>query len=288
MAELNKQITLPDGRVLGYARFGACNGRPLLYFHGFPATRLEARILDADATRLGVSVIAPDRPGFGLSDFQPGREILDWPEDVRHLADQLGLERFSVMGVSGGGPFALACAYRLPERIVHTGIVAGLGPTSKGTATRQMSVAARLGFFLARRAPGVFNFVYGALSRLIARFPDLIFHLNKVTGPDREVLARPEIRRTLTESTQEALRRGPEGPLHELKLLSGPWGFAPDEISANLIIWHGLKDGTVPHEMSQSVARGLAHAELNLLPDEGHVSISVRHGAEMLSALCPG
>jgi pimeloyl-ACP methyl ester carboxylesterase len=289
MAELNKQITLPDGRVLGYACFGEPGGRPLIYCHGFPATRLEASILDRDARQSGVSVIAPDRPGLGLSDFQPGRRILDWPEDVRNLADQLSVDRFSVMGVSGGCPYALACAHALSGRIIHTGIVAGLGPTWEGGLTRYMSAAARMGFFLARRAPLLFGVVYGGVARLIGSpaFPGSFFTSTKVTRADREVLARPEVSRTLIESAREALRPGPRGPVHDLSLLSRPWGFPLAGISTALTIWHGLEDGTVPWQMGEFLAGKIPGATFHRLPHEGHISLPVRQGARMLEILCP-
>ena len=106
-----KTIRLRDGRLLGYAEYGVPEGKPVLHFNGFPGTRFEASLIADAAARVGVRLIGVDRPGMGLSDFQPGRRILDWPDDVLELADALGLERFAVMGVSGGGPF---CALRSP------------------------------------------------------------------------------------------------------------------------------------------------------------------------------
>src|SRR5437899_12705534 len=105
-----RQIVLSDGRRLGYAQYGSPNGSPLMYFHGWPSSRLEPRVAENLCADLGLQVIAPDRPGFGLSDFKPGRTLASWPEDVRALAASLGFHRFAVLGVSGGGPYAIACA----------------------------------------------------------------------------------------------------------------------------------------------------------------------------------
>src|SRR5215475_3198278 len=110
-------LRLADGRALGYAEFGDSGGEPFFYFHGHPGSRLEARFAESAATAAGVRIIALDRPGYGLSDWQPGRAILDWPADVTEAADLLGIGGFSVVGGSGGGPYALACAYRLPDRV---------------------------------------------------------------------------------------------------------------------------------------------------------------------------
>ncbi len=97
-------LRLRDGRTIGFAVFGDPDGKPGFYLHGFPGTRLEARIADAEATRLGVCIIALDRPGFGLSDYKPGRTIADWTDDLVEAADAFGIDRFPVMGLSGGGP----------------------------------------------------------------------------------------------------------------------------------------------------------------------------------------
>jgi pimeloyl-ACP methyl ester carboxylesterase len=285
MSELERHVVLPDGRRLGYARFGHPGGPPVLYFHGFPASRLEAGILEGAAARLGVSLTAPDRPGFGLSDFQPGRAILDWPRDVLHLADALGLDRFAVVGGSGGCPFAAACAHRIPHRLVRVATVAGLAPTSEAALSRPMGRAARLGFFLARRTPSLFNLVYGALGHMVARWPGVVFHLHPVTPPDREVLARADVRAILTNSVQEAFRQGPAGALHELGLLARPWGFRLEDIPTAVDLWHGRQDATVPPAMGEFLAARVPNARLRLLAGEGHISLAVRHGTEIMEAL---
>jgi len=126
----NKQIKLKDGRMLGYAEYGAPEGKPVFYFHGFPGSRLDWPFSDADdsATQLNARIIAVDRPGMGLSDFKRGREIRDWPDDVAEVSDMLQLDRFAVLGISGGGPYAASCAYKIPERLTAMAIVSGMGP----------------------------------------------------------------------------------------------------------------------------------------------------------------
>jgi len=116
---------LKDGRRLGYAEFGVPNGKPLFHFHGYPGSRLEGKLLHETAAKCGVRLIAIDRPGMGFSDVKPNRSILDWPGDVAELADSIGIDRFAVEGVSGGGPYSAACAYRIADRITKAGIVSG-------------------------------------------------------------------------------------------------------------------------------------------------------------------
>jgi pimeloyl-ACP methyl ester carboxylesterase len=283
--ELAQQVSLPDGRRLGYARFGDPGGEPLIYLHGFPASRLEAGLLHPVALELGISIIAPDRPGFGLSDFQPGRTLLDWPGDVENLAGSLGLDAFCVLGGSGGCPYAAACAYRLPQRVTRAGSLAGLGPTTDPMLTRPMDRIARCAFLLARRAPRLYALAYGGLGEVLARRPDLLFQLNKPSPPDREVLSRPEVITTLTRSTGESFRQGTRAAVHELRLLAHPWGFRLEDVGLPFFLTHGLEDDTVPAAMSEYLAAKLPDAHLRLIPGEGHVSLPVRHGADILKTL---
>lgn len=127
-------LSLPDGRKLAYSEYGDSHGKPVIYFHGFPGSRVEGLLMDAVAKRLGLRIVAPDRPGFGRSDFQAGRRLSGWQKDVASLADALSFERFSVLGISGGGPYVLACAEQLAERIDKASIVCGLGPAKQHEA----------------------------------------------------------------------------------------------------------------------------------------------------------
>jgi pimeloyl-ACP methyl ester carboxylesterase len=153
MVEKCRRFRLRNGRWLAYSQYGASRGKPILYFHGWPGSRLEARVADQTAKEFNATLIAIDRPGFGMSDFQPGRAILDWPADVSEIADALRLERFAIAGISGGGPYALACALRIPERLTSVAIICGVGPTEGSGAMEGMSPFARRVFYLCRKAP---------------------------------------------------------------------------------------------------------------------------------------
>jgi pimeloyl-ACP methyl ester carboxylesterase len=125
----SETITLPDGRTLGYAEYGDPKGRPVIYFHGWPSSRLQSKLANTKAKWQHVRLIAVDRPGFGLSTYQEGRTILDWPDDVAVLADALMIKKFAVLGVSGGGPYVAAAAYKIPDRLTKASIAVGLAPT---------------------------------------------------------------------------------------------------------------------------------------------------------------
>ncbi|OAA60541.1 hypothetical protein SPI_05665 [Niveomyces insectorum RCEF 264] len=149
----NQTCTLPDGRTLGFAEYGAPDGHPLLYFHGFPSSRLDAFAMDKFAKRHNVRVFGIDRPGFGVSTRQPGRRVIDWPDDVLAFAQAQHLTRFGVMGGSGGGPYALACARKLPPAMVTgVGLMAGAGPFD-GSADAHIPRRSHVAAFLAQHWP---------------------------------------------------------------------------------------------------------------------------------------
>jgi pimeloyl-ACP methyl ester carboxylesterase len=121
--KITNVLTLPDNRRLAYAEFGKPDGHPVFHFHGSPSSRLEPLLLGDDVfSQLGLRIIAPDRPGMGQSDFQPDRGFSDWSDDVVFLADALGLDKFSILGISGGCGYVAACAAKVPERL-HSAVI---------------------------------------------------------------------------------------------------------------------------------------------------------------------
>src|SRR4030042_1974723 len=148
---MDSSIVLWDGRHLAYAEYGDPRGKPVFLFHGIPGSRIFRPPPDDLTAANGVRLITVDRPGYGGSDFQPGRRILEWPADVCALADVLGLERFAVCGHSAGGPYVLACAAFIPQRLTAAGVISGLGPVdAPGMPAPQSST----GFHRRRSAGG--------------------------------------------------------------------------------------------------------------------------------------
>jgi pimeloyl-ACP methyl ester carboxylesterase len=145
-------IHLFDGRTLAYAEYGDPRGKPVFFFHGIPGSRL-FRPPDEVTARLEVRLITTDRPGSGLSSYQPGRRILDWPGEVAQLADHLGIEKFYAAGHSGGGPYALACAYALPGRVIAAASLCGAGPVDAEGASKNMTPINQLGVSIGRFTP---------------------------------------------------------------------------------------------------------------------------------------
>lgn len=284
----DQRFRLNDGRVLGFAEYGDPVGRPVFYCHGFPASRLEGRIIDTAAKRHRARIIAADRPGYGRSHFQSGRRLTDWPDDLWQLADGLGIERFAVLGISGGGPYALACAWKHGERVIAVSVVCGLGPVYQEWAVRAMRWPARLGFRLDRHQHWLLNLVYGGLVARILRWrPELIRALLTVGAPetDRAVLARPDISRCVLDASREALRQGPRAVLQDFVLYANAWGFPFQQIARPVDIWQGGADATVPPSHAQFLAEALPQALLRLLPEEGHFSLPINFIDDILCAL---
>ncbi|CAK7225290.1 hypothetical protein SCUCBS95973_005814 [Sporothrix curviconia] len=170
----SQTVTLPDGRTLGFAEYGAPDGSPVIYLHGFPSNRLEGQAFDKAAKQHRVRLLSLDRPGMGLSTLQPGRTMLDWPDDVLAFAETQSISKFGVLGASGGGPYVLACARKLPPTaLTHVGIMCGAGDFS--AASRKAGVIprrSRWADFLARHWPWAFQMFLGSivgLARWIVR-----------------------------------------------------------------------------------------------------------------------
>jgi pimeloyl-ACP methyl ester carboxylesterase len=268
-----RMLHLPDGRRLAYAEWGDPAGRPLIAFHGTPGSRLMFAIGDAPARRLGIRLITPDRPGFGLSDRQPGRRIEDFAADVAALADALGLERFAVAGVSGGGPYALACAARLPpERLLRVGVVSGLAPVGGRKRIAGLSRRVRFLFTLGRRAPWAVRRLVAWAQRRLEKAPDATYARIVSLAPPRDqaIMTRPEVKAALLTGIRDAFRGGPEGVAEELILFAGPWDFALEPITAEVLLWHGEDDRLVPPAMGRHIAATLPECRAIFLPGAGH------------------
>jgi pimeloyl-ACP methyl ester carboxylesterase len=270
---LEKTLQLRDGRTLGYAEYGDPSGKALFYFG---ASRLEARFLAEQAKHAGIRLIGLDRPGMGLSRFKEGRRLLDWPADVVEVADRLQIDRFAVVGVSGGGPYALACAYAIPDRLTACGMVSGVGP---------------LVVYLFQRFPWLLIPLIWIMGRFFrdeaqAR-KSLTWFTRSWPEPDRQSLALPEIRAIIAASQAEAFRQGARGLTYDILLIEGrSWGFQLEEIAfPALYLWHGELDKDTPIAMGRAVADQLAQCKAVYYSGEGHISLIVNHREEIVRTL---
>ncbi len=281
MADTPLQLSLPDGRVLAWAEYGDPAGRPVFHFHGVPGCRLERHPDGSIARDLGIRLIVPDRPGMGRSTPQPGRSLLDWPDDVAALADHLGVDRFHAIGVSGGCPYTLACAYRLRDRLHAVALVSGIGPIATvAGATRGMIPLERLALAVARYAPWVLGVPFGLVAKRVKCDHEwrLKKRVMRVPSADDELAASPEIQRVFREIFREATRQGGRSIAHEAHLLASPWPFDPAALDASLpmFLWHGEADTIVPVSSGRYLAGVLPNCRATFLPGEGHYLVFPR------------
>jgi pimeloyl-ACP methyl ester carboxylesterase len=283
----DKTIRLPDGRHLGYAEYGDPEGMPLLYFYGTPGSRLQAKLFDAPARDAGVRMVAPDRPGLGLSDFQPKRTILDWAHDVEVLTDRLHLERFAVMGISGGGPYAAATAYQLPERVTKLALVSSVCPLTFPDATTGMLPAVRLVFRLARCAPWAVSLMMQNMARS-GKQPERARKRalsSRLPLADIAVLEQDEFWQMLLAGSREAFRHGTRGASWDVVLCACSWGFRLEEIQVPTLLWHGEADVNAPVSMGRALARTIPNCRATFVPTEGHLSLARKYMGEILQSI---
>jgi pimeloyl-ACP methyl ester carboxylesterase len=239
------------------------------------------------ALRLDVRLIAPDRPGYGQSDYQPVRRITDWPGDVLELADALSLDRFAVLGISGGGPYAVACAAALTDRVTAVGIVGGLGRTDIAGHAARMNPFARSSFSLARHCPRLSQLVNRGLAPALRNSPHWMLKLlsGNLPPPDRKVLSDAGTFAIFADAFREAFHQGGRGAALDLILYAQPWETALQSIRAPCHLWHGEQDTTVPVEMGRWLAQALPGCRANFPGEDGHFSLPVNRIEEILRVL---
>jgi pimeloyl-ACP methyl ester carboxylesterase len=282
-----ESIVLKDGRALAYAEYGDPGGKPLFLFHGIPGSRIFRPPFDDLTARKQVRLITVDRPGYGGSDFLPGRRIRDWPSDLNALADALALDRFAVCGHSGGGPYVLACARFIPERLTAAGLISSLGPPDAPGALEGIIPQNRLGFAVGGKLPWpIFRMAMGYIFRKGRDHPEAFVHPDEKNpaNPDNAMLALPGGWQVCLESTREAFRIGMLGHAWEGYLHVRPWGFSMADIVLPVDLWHGILDIDAPVGMGRAIARSLPHCRARFLEGEGHLLI-FKYWEEILDKL---
>lgn len=285
-----------SGRRIAFSQLGDPEGVPVIYAHGFPSSRREAWLVHAAARAVGARIISLDRPGYGDSDPAPERLISDWPEDVLLIADALDLEHFALVGVSGGGPYALACAWRLaqPEphglqgRMAACGLVCPLGPIYRDEQLQQMHWAARMNLNIGRQPDWLRDLVFGsATTTMLEHWPALVESARSLAAPaaDRKILSDPTTTAILNRTIADAMRDGANGARRDLYLYTHDWGIPFRAIDIPIRIWHGQADGTVPIDHARWYAGQLPNASLTELPGEGHYSVPFRYSEQILREL---
>ena len=267
----DQQIQLQDGRRLGYAEYGNPQGKPVFYFHGTPGSRLyrhpDPTIIDS----LSVRLITTDRPGYGLSDPQPKRTLLDWPDDVAALADALDIDRFAVVGASGGGPYVAACAYKIPDRLTRVAMVSSGGPIDTPGAEDGLASGRRSGFWVVKNTPWLLRPLIWLL-RNPGRDPERFADEYEAGFPESDLTLynQPDMRAIRIASYAESARQGVGGFAQDLQVFARPWGFPLAEIDIEVNLWHGEEDASTPVAMGRYLADAIPNCCAVFLPGEGH------------------
>jgi len=279
-------VERPGGRSVAWASWGVDGGRRLLQFHGTPGSRVGPTRDLGIYERLNAHVVTFDRPGYGQSTPQRDRTILSVADDALAIADRLEWDRFSVLGISGGGPHALAVGVRAPRRVIELGLAVGGPPTElvdpddlialnrEGRRRAEEEGRESLEAFLAEPAAQIPDDPLGVLEAAMADAPPV----------DREMLKRTDVREVLAASLREAFANGPLGWYDDSWRLSTPWDFRLEEVAVPVHMWYGAIDRNVPIRAVEAMAARLTVASFDVIPDAGHLGW-LAHEEEVLRAL---
>jgi pimeloyl-ACP methyl ester carboxylesterase len=255
--------------------------------HGSGGTRHQFASLTDVAARQGIRLIAPDRPGYGHTTYDPARSYQSWARDAGQLADRLGVDRFAVLGYSSGGPNAAGCARFLGERLAGCAIVSGTAPPEAKVSTHAMLRTNRIQQRLAPVAPRLMSLAVGAGLRQAQRAPDraLAWMSRLLPACDGAVIARPEIRSAVRDDLARPLAAtAGRAAVQDIRLELNPWGFRLRDIAIPVHVWHGDLDRNVVVENGTYQAKEIPHATLHQLPHEGHWLV-YSHFDEILDGL---
>jgi pimeloyl-ACP methyl ester carboxylesterase len=277
-------IELPDGRRLAYAELGDPRGAPIIHNHGMPGSRFEHEADGAEYRALGVRVITPDRPGYGLSDRDPAGRLVDWPRDIVALAESLHLDSFGITGLSGGGIYALACAALIPERLTGVAVSGCPAPMDIPGAFAGMRWMSRAGVWLGAHVPRTLESAANGVAIMVRRYPGFFVAESNHHKPaaDLRWMAMSSVRAGAETTLREAFRCGASGYAHDLRNLARPWGFALGDIRIGIEIWHGDQDTVIPVRHGRYLAAAIPGASLHLCRGEGHM-VLWNHLGEVLA-----
>lgn len=262
-------ITLSDGRKLGYVEYGETEGEAVFMFHGTPGSRYyiyATRLASiAEEGQILLRIIVPERPGYRLSDVKIGRTFEDWCDDVEALADELGLNQFSIMDIFGGSPFALACAARMTEQMRKVAVICGIGPVSvigqKGLSGEEK---------MCLQGPDSAPAYIQQLAKMVDADPERFaaYYISSRSEMDRELIS-DDLVPVFKEFAVEAARKV-EGAVHDYVLYGQTWNLPLQEIHVPVAFWHSEADHPVPIHHAEYLANLVPNAQLHRLQDHDH------------------
>lgn len=268
-------LPLGDGRRIGFAEYGTPEGKAVLWFHGTPGARRQIPLDARDAaTERGVRIVALERPGVGLSSAHAYPRVVDWAADVARCADQLGVDRFAAVGLSGGGPYVLACAHQLPDRMVAGAVLGGVAPTRGVDAIPgglvQLASSTRDLLRPLREPLGVAMWPLVQVLRPVA---SQVFDLYVRFSPegDRIVFRAPGMKDVFVDDLLQGAQRQFRAVVYDIVLFTRHWGFDVGDIRVPIHFWHGDADPIVPLAHGEHLAGLVPDAELRVRAGESHL-----------------
>ena len=264
--------TLPDGRQLCWRLWGDPDGRPLLRLQGTPGSRLSIPPLHQEWANRHLRVIMADRPGFGHSTRLPGRGVMDVVDDYAVLLDQLELDSVAVMGISGGGPHALAFAVRHPDRVRALSVVAGVPPLLEEDVSR-LPRANAASYMLAKVGWEALHAFTEQERDVMLADPVAGLRASMVNAPpdDQRIMSEPSWQHSHSVGVREALRQGGEGWADEVMAVLSPWGFEPEQVRPHVTWWAGEADINCPINAVRRYVARLPSADLHIWEGAGHL-----------------
>jgi pimeloyl-ACP methyl ester carboxylesterase len=273
---LEGSVAVRDGRRLSFAEHGSPSGPAIIWFHGTPGSRRQIPLDARDyAVANGIRVIGVDRPGIGSSTPHQYGSVSEFPADLELLADALGIETFRVIGLSGGGPYALACGAFLPDRVVGVGVLGGVAPTVGPDAIDGglVEVAAKWLAPLVVRGRVPLGLALTAAIRLVKPLagPGLDLYAAVQPPGDKNLLSRPEFKAMFLDDLLNGSRFQISAPLADALLFSRDWGFRLGDVRVPVRWWHGDDDHIVPLRHGQHCVSRLPNASLSVIDGESHL-----------------
>ena len=270
-------VRVDNERQIAYCEYGDPQGKLVFYFHGTPGSRYEPSFGDGAGKEYGYRIIALDRPGIGRSDCVKKRRLLDWPQDVKEVAKQLGVRRFGVVGASGGGAYALACSYAIPELLEFSVVMGSWGPVAaEPKLWEEMAPLDRFFGKLSKSAPWVFYVPFSFLGYAAKRMSPQGFMKSlesSMSAADKRLAADEELAQFYADDIAEGFRQGVQGPADDAIILYGEWGFKVEEIEIEVHLFHGEEDRFAPYSYAVYFDEKIPQTKLHRYQREGHLFI---------------
>ena len=279
-------FTLSNGLKLGYCEYGDPRGEVAFYFHGWPSSRVQGSLFHEHAKKHGMRLICPDRPGIGLSDFQPNRTLFDWPDTLTQLAAHVGADNYHVIGWSGGGPYVLITALKLHKRLLSASIICG-APPLKFLGDRQMFWLYRFMIQLRHYFPTLLSAVLrlgGVAAKGSPEKAPLRWLMKLLGQEDCRVLLQPGIFDVVRDATLGALNRGPRNVIADADIYLNEWGFEVSQINFPIRFWHGKQDRNIAWTYTKQISQLIPHAETQWSEIDGHYSLPITHAEQIITA----